>query len=60
MSVIVRRVTITDGAAMPEVLSYRMEFANDWAEGLGLKLSEAIAADAVLPQTALNAAGAVG
>ena len=58
-SVVVRRVTIVDGAAMPEVLSYRMEFANDWAEGLGLKLSEAIAADAILPQTALNAPGNV-
>jgi hypothetical protein len=58
-SVIVRRVTVTDGAAMPEVLSYRMEFANDWAEGLGLKLSEAIAADVLLPHTALNAPGNV-
>jgi hypothetical protein len=57
MSVIVRRVTIVDSAAMPEVLRYKMEFANDWAEGLGLKLSEAIAADALLPQTALSAPG---
>ena len=54
MSVLVRRVTIEDGGAWPEVLTYRMEFANDWAEGLGLKLSEAIAADAWLPQTALS------
>jgi hypothetical protein len=59
MSVIVRRVTIVDGAAMPEVLRYKMEFANDWAEGLGVVLSEAIAADALLPQTALDAASNV-
>ena len=59
MSVVVRRVAIVDGAAWPEVLAYRIEFANDWAEGLGMKLSEAIAADAFLPQTALNAPGNV-
>jgi hypothetical protein len=56
-SVVVRRVTVVDGMAAPEMLSYRIEFANDWAEGLGLKLSEAIAADALLPQTALNVPG---
>jgi hypothetical protein len=56
MSVVVRRVDIVDGMACPEVLTYRMAFANDWAEGLGLTLSEAIAADALLPQTALNSA----
>jgi hypothetical protein len=54
ISVVVRRVEIADGMAYPEVLTYRMAFANDWAEGLGLKLSEAIAADALLPQTALS------
>ena len=57
--VMVRRVTIVDGTASPEVLTYKMEFANDWAEGLGLKLSEAIAADAVLPETAMSAPGDV-
>jgi hypothetical protein len=56
MSLVVRRVDIVDGMACPEVLTYRMAFANDWAEGLGLTLSEAIAADALLPQTALNSA----
>jgi hypothetical protein len=59
MSVVVRGVEIVDGAAWPEVLTYRIAFANDWAEGVGLKLSEAIAADALLPQTALTAAGNV-
>jgi hypothetical protein len=54
MSVVVRRVEIVDGMARPEVLTYRMAFANDWAEGLGLTLSETIAANALLPQTALS------
>jgi hypothetical protein len=59
MSVVVRRVDIADGLAWPEVLTYRISFANDWAEGLGLKLSETIAADALLPQTAAATAGNV-
>jgi len=56
MSVIVRRVEIVNGMTSPETLTYSMAFANDWAEGLGLTLSEAIAADALLPQTALSSA----
>jgi hypothetical protein len=52
LNVIVRGVTVEDGHAAPEVLRYKVSFANDWAEGLGLKLSESIAADALLPQTA--------
>ena len=57
--VVVRRVDIADEAAWPEVLTYRIAFANDWAEGLGMELSEAIATDALLPQTALSATGNV-
>jgi hypothetical protein len=59
MSVVVRRVDVANGGACPEVLTYRIAFANDWAEGLGLTLSEAIAADALLPQAALSAPGNV-
>jgi hypothetical protein len=59
MSVLVRSVEIADGMGCPEMLTYRMAFANDWAEGLGMTLSEAIAADALLPATALAAAGNV-
>ena len=54
ISVVVRQVAIEDGHAWPEVLVYKAAFANDWAEGLGLTLSEAIAADALLPATALT------
>ncbi len=53
-NVLVRGVTIADSTASPELLTYHIAFANDWAEGLGLKLSEAIAPDALLPQTALT------
>jgi hypothetical protein len=59
MSVVVRRVEIVNGMACPEMLTYSIGFANDWAEGLGLTLSETIAANALLPQTALSAPGNV-
>ena len=60
MSVVVRRVDIIDGMSCPELLTYRIAFANDWAEGLGLTLSEAIPADALLPKTALSSATTPG
>jgi hypothetical protein len=58
-SVVVRAVQIERQSAWPEALAYTIAFANDWAEGLGLTLSEAIAADAVLPLTALQTIGQV-
>jgi len=59
MNVVVRTVAIEDGNAKPEFLTYRIAFANDWADSLGMTLSEAIAPDAFLPQTALLAPGTV-
>jgi len=62
-SLLVRSVAIEDGGAVPEVRRYQIAFANDWAtelaDGLGLKLSESIAADALLPEEAASSAGAV-
>jgi hypothetical protein len=62
-SLLVRSVVVQDGGAVPEVLRYEVKFANDWAtewaDGVGLKLSEEIAANAELPQTAASAAGQV-
>ncbi|MGA7156028.1 MAG: hypothetical protein WBY53_04235 [Acidobacteriaceae bacterium] len=62
-SLLVRSVVATDGGAVPEVKQYKVSFANDWATewaaGIGLKLSEEIAADAYLPQTASSAPGQV-
>jgi hypothetical protein len=51
-SVVVRKVTLEDGHAAPELLTCNVAFANDWAEALGMKLSGTIAADAILPATA--------
>ncbi len=56
VSVVVRTVEVQEQGARPEALTYQIAFANDWAEGLGVKLSETIAADALLPQTALTLA----
>jgi len=62
-SFLVRSVVAEDGGAVPELRTYRIAFANDWAtewaDGIGLKLSEEIAVDAVLPQTALSSPGEV-
>jgi hypothetical protein len=52
MNVVVRTVAIADGHAVPEVLNYKVSFANDWAESLGITLSEAVATDAYLPPIA--------
>jgi hypothetical protein len=56
---IVRSVTIEDGNCAPEKLSYTIAFANDWAEALSMKLSTAVAADALIPQSAASAPGNV-
>jgi hypothetical protein len=55
LSVVVRAVAIADGHAVPELLTYKIAFANDWAESLGVTLSEAVATDAYLPPTAASA-----
>jgi len=59
LNVVVRQVSIADGNAVPELLTYRIAFANDWADSLGVTLSEAIAPDSFLPPTAETAPGAV-
>jgi hypothetical protein len=55
---LVRSVAVVDGTSEPEVLRYSVQFANDWAtewaDGMGLKLSEKIAANALLPQAAAD------
>jgi hypothetical protein len=56
-NVMVRKVDVKDGLSHPETLTYRIVFANDWAEGLGLRLSETIAADTLLPETASSGPG---
>jgi hypothetical protein len=58
-SAVVRAVTIVDGHAQPEVLTYTIAFANDWAEALSMKLSATVPTDVLLPETAATAPGAV-
>lgn len=53
-SVLVRRVAVEERGASPEALLYRIEFANDWAEGLGIQVSAAFAKDALFPPIALG------
>ena len=57
-NLLVRSVTASDGHAVPELVQYKIGFANDWgaewADGLGLKLSGTIASDAYLPATAAS------
>ncbi len=57
VNAIVRTVTITDGLAIPELVTREVKFASEWAEGMGIKASDTIAADALLPQTALDGPG---
>lgn len=54
---IVRTVTIVDGFAAPEVVTREVKFASEWAEGMGIRTSQTIAADALLPETPLNGPG---
>ena len=54
---VVRTVTLANGHAVPELVTYRVTFANDWAESLGISLSEAIPAGIFLPPTAAAAPG---
>lgn len=56
LNVIVRKVEIEPASAYPEAITYKIAFANDWAEALGLTLSEVIAADAILPPSAQTTA----
>lgn len=60
VSSVVRQVTVeSHGAGLlpgSEALTYTIAFANEWAEGLGLKLTEHLAADAQLPSPALKLA----
>jgi hypothetical protein len=58
-NVIARKVTVEDGMAAPELLTYKIAFANDWAESLGIRLSETVAANALVPSAPSAAPGNV-
>lgn len=54
LNTVARKVMLEDGNAAPEVITCRVQYANDWAESLGVTVSEAVATDAVLPVVAAN------
>ena len=47
--VIVRSVKLSYRATVPDLFSYELAFANDWAEDLAIHTSDAVPADAWLP-----------
>jgi hypothetical protein len=57
INVIVRQVTIESTSSSPEVLNYVVDFANDWAETIAMKLSSTISPDVYLPQQPETMAG---
>ena len=57
VNVIVRKVSIESTSSAPEVLNYVVDFANDWAETIAMKLSSAISPDLYLPQAPETTAG---
>ncbi len=48
-SVIVRAVKVESTSSFPEVLNYRIQFADDWAETISLKLTDAVSPDVTFP-----------
>jgi hypothetical protein len=51
-NVIVRTVTVINEPVVPELLTYEIDFANDWAEDLSIRTSKTVPKTAWLPQTA--------
>jgi hypothetical protein len=47
--VVVRTVKVTYGTSYPDLVDFDISFANDWADDLAIKTSEAVPADAWLP-----------
>ncbi len=49
-NLVVRAVTIEAGSSSPDLTKYTVDFANDWADALSMKMSAAVPKDAWLPQ----------
>ncbi len=47
--VVVRAVKLTYGSSYPELVTYEISFANDWADDLAITTSRTVPADAWLP-----------
>ncbi|AXC13581.1 hypothetical protein ACPOL_4306 [Acidisarcina polymorpha] len=55
VSLVVRAVSIEASTSSPDLPRYTIEFANDWAEALSMKVSISVPKDAWLPQQAQTA-----
>ncbi len=49
VEVVVRTVRVTYSASYPDLVTYEIAFANDWADDLAIKTSTAVPADTWLP-----------
>lgn len=49
---VIRKVTLIVQPALPELVEYNLQFANDWAEDLAIHTSSAVPEDAWLPALA--------
>ena len=58
-TVIVRQVTLTSAAVVPELVTYEIQFANDWAQDLSVKTSTTVPKTVWLPQAPLAAPSAL-
>jgi len=54
---LIRSVTLVDGMAAPELVTQHVAFESEWAQGLGIRVSESVATDVVLPQVAQTGVG---
>lgn len=51
---VIREVIVTLQPGLPAIVSYAVNFANDWVEDLSIKVSSTVPVDAVIPQTATS------
>ena len=49
VQVVVRSVKLSYNSTYPDVVGYRIQFANDWADDLAIKTSATVPADTLLP-----------
>lgn len=54
-NLVAREVRIEAPGGSPDLVKYTIGFANDWAEGLSMKLSSSVPKDAWIPQQAVTA-----
>jgi hypothetical protein len=48
-NVVAREVRIAATVSYPEVLNYRVEFANDWADSISMRLTDRVSPETILP-----------